>query len=159
MECIFVRQPEQLGLGHVVLCAEHVVGNDLFGDLLAANFVTYDDVGVTANLVNAFEVFGKTQLSVMEVDGLNISKYGVVSPGGEPELVTGLIENPDAGKELSNFASIGRYILPSDIFDILRKQPAGAGSEIQLADATNTQPKITLLRLLYLMGVAFTVMV
>ena len=81
VECIFVRQPEQLGLGHAVLCAERVVGNDPFAVLLADDFLTYDSSGVTADLVNAFEDSGKTQLSVMEVDGLDIFKYGVVIPG------------------------------------------------------------------------------
>ncbi|MDB4073614.1 hypothetical protein N9530_02530 [Ascidiaceihabitans sp.] len=60
VECIFVHQPEQLGIGYAVLCAERVVGNDPFAVLLANDFFTYDDVGVTADLVNAFEVSGKT---------------------------------------------------------------------------------------------------
>ena len=139
VECIFVRQPEQLGLGHAVLCAERVVGNDPFAVLLADDFLTYNGSGVMADLVNAFEDSGKTQLSVMEVDGLDISKYGVVIPGGESGLVAGLVEKPDAKRAPSNLASIGRYVLTPDIFDILRNQPAGAGGEIQLADAINTQ--------------------
>ena len=89
--------------------------------------------------MNAFEDSGKTQLSVMEVDGLDISKYGVVIPGGESGLVAGLVEKPDAKRAPSNLASIGRYVLTPDIFDILRNQLAGAGGEIQLADAINTQ--------------------
>jgi UTP--glucose-1-phosphate uridylyltransferase len=139
VECIFVRQAEQLGLGHAVLCAERVVGNDPFAVLLADDFLTYNGSGVMADLVNAFEDSGKTQLSVMEVDGLDISKYGVVIPGSEPGSVSGLIEKPDADIAPSNLASIGRYVLTPDIFNILRNQPAGAGGEIQLADAINTQ--------------------
>ena len=139
VECIFVRQPEQLGLGHAVLCAERVVGNDPFAVLLADDFLTYNGSGVMADLVNAFEDSGKTQLSVMEVDGLDISKYGVVIPGGESGLVAGLVEKPDAKRAPSNLASVGRYVLTPDIFDILRNQLAGAGGEIQLADAINTQ--------------------
>jgi UTP--glucose-1-phosphate uridylyltransferase len=96
VECIFVRQAEQLGLGHAVLCAERVVGNDPFAVLLADDFLTYNGSGVMADLVNAFEDSGKTQLSVMEVDGLDISKYGVVIPAGDPGLVAGLVEKPDA---------------------------------------------------------------
>jgi UTP--glucose-1-phosphate uridylyltransferase len=139
VECIFARQLEQLRLGHTVLCAERVVGNDPFAVLLADDFLTYDDVGVTADLVNAFEVSGKTQLSLMEVDGPNISKYGIVIPGSEPGLVAGLFEKPDAERAPSNLASIGRYVLTTDIFDILRNQSAGAGGEIRLADANITQ--------------------
>ena len=139
VECIFVRQPEQRGLGHAVLCAERVVGNDPFAVLLADDFLTYEGDGVTADLVRAFASSGKTQLSVMEVNGPDISKYGVVVPNAEPGSVAGLVEKPEAEKAPSNLASIGRYVLTPDIFDILRNQPAGAGGEIQLADAINTQ--------------------
>jgi len=139
VECIFVRQPEQLGLGHAVLCAERAVGNDPFAVLLADDFLTYESAGVTADLARAFLVSGKTQLSVMEVNGPDISKYGVVVPNGEPGSVAGLVEKPDADKAPSKLASIGRYVLTPDIFDILRNQPTGAGGEIQLADAINTQ--------------------
>ena len=81
VECIFMRQPEQLGLGHAVLCAERAVGNDPFAVLLADDFLTHDGDGVTADLVEAFARTGQTQLSVMEVDGPGISKYGVLKPG------------------------------------------------------------------------------
>ena len=138
VECIFVRQPEQLGLGHAVLCAERVVGNDPFAVLLADDFLTSQGAGVTADLVQNFSRSNKTQLSVMELDGPDISKYGVVAPHADGS-VAGLIEKPDADKAPSNLASIGRYVLTPDIFEILRRQPPGAGGEIQLADAINTQ--------------------
>ncbi|MDA9136020.1 UTP--glucose-1-phosphate uridylyltransferase GalU [Ascidiaceihabitans sp.] len=139
VECIFVRQPEQLGLGHAVLCAERVVGDDPFVVLLADDFLTYEGDGIVSDLVSAYELSGKTQLSVMEVDGPDISKYGVVVPNGGSGSVAGLVEKPDANKAPSNLASIGRYVLTPDIFDILRTQPVGAGGEVQLADAINTQ--------------------
>ena len=139
VECIFVRQPEQLGLGHAVLCAERVVGDDPFAVLLADDFLTYEGDGIVSDLVSAYELSGKTQLSVMEVDGPDISKYGVVVPNGGSGSVAGLVEKPDANKAPSNLASIGRYVLTPDIFDILRTQPVGAGGEVQLADAINTQ--------------------
>ena len=139
VECIFVRQAEQLGLGHAVLCAERVVGGDPFTVLLADDFITSDGRGVTADLASAYEATGRTQLSVMEVKGLDISKYGVVVPNRTPGSVAGLVEKPEADKAPSNLASIGRYVLTPDIFDILRNQQPGAGGEIQLADAINTQ--------------------
>ena len=139
VECIFVRQPEQLGLGHAVLCAERVVGDDPFAVLLADDFLTYEGDGIVSDLVSAYELSGKTQLSVMEVNGPDISKYGVVVPNGGSGCVAGLVEKPDANKAPSNLASIGRYVLTPDIFDILRTQPVGAGGEVQLADAINTQ--------------------
>jgi UTP--glucose-1-phosphate uridylyltransferase len=140
IECIFVRQAEQLGLGHAVLCAERVVGDDPFAVLLADDFLTHGEGGgVTSDLVRAFEATGRTQLSVMEVDGPDISKYGVVVPGSVLGSVAGLVEKPAAEDAPSNMASIGRYVLTPDIFDILRTQPLGAGGEVQLADAINAQ--------------------
>ena len=140
IECIFVRQAEQLGLGHAVLCAERVVGNEPFAVLLADDFLTIGEGGgVTSDLVRAFGATGRTQLSVMEVDGPDISKYGVVVPGSVPGSVAGLVEKPAAYDAPSNMASIGRYVLTPDIFDILRTQPVGAGGEVQLADAINAQ--------------------
>lgn len=140
VECIFVRQSEQLGLGHAVLCSERVVGSDPFAVLLADDFISVDTgSGVTSNLVQAFEATGRTQLSVMDVQGQDISKYGVIVPGKTPGSVIGLVEKPRAEDAPSSLVSIGRYILTPDIFDILRRQSAGVGGEIQLADAINTQ--------------------
>jgi UTP--glucose-1-phosphate uridylyltransferase len=139
VECIFVRQAEQLGLGHAVLCAERVVGGDPFAVLLADDFIMSDGSGVTADLNGAYAATGKTQLSVMEVNGPELSKYGVVVPNRAHGSVAGLIEKPEADKAPSNLASIGRYVLTPDIFEILRNQRSGAGGEIQLADAINTQ--------------------
>jgi UTP--glucose-1-phosphate uridylyltransferase len=139
VECIFVRQPEQLGLGHAVLCAERAVGDEPFAVLLADDFITHDGAGVTADLTRSFEQSGKTQINVMEIDGPDISNYGVVVPSVDPGSVAGLIEKPNLGEAPSNLASIGRYVLTPDIFEILRNQQTGAGGEIQLADAINTQ--------------------
>lgn len=139
VECVFVRQSEQLGLGHAVLCAERAVGNNPFAVLLADDFITYDGDGITADLVRAFVASGKTQLSVMEVNGPDISKYGVVLPDAKPNSVAGLLEKPDPDKAPSNLASIGRYVLTPDIFNILRHQSVGSGGEVQLADAINAQ--------------------
>lgn len=137
VECIFVRQAEQLGLGHAVLCAERAVGGDPFAVLLADDFLTDYEPGVTADLAQAFASSGKSQLWVMEVDGPDISKYGVVVPSGTGAGIAGLVEKPDVDDAPSNLASIGRYVLTPDIFDTLRGLKAGSGGEIQLADAIN----------------------
>ena len=137
VECIFVRQAEQLGLGHAVLCAERAVGGDPFAVLLADDFLTDYEPGVTADLAQAFASSGKSQLSVMEVAGPDISKYGVVVPNEAGAGIAGLVEKPDADHAPSNLASIGRYILTPDIFDTLRGLNVGSGGEIQLADAIN----------------------
>ena len=107
--------------------------------LLADDFLTYEGAGVTADLVKSYQASGKTQLSVMEVNGPDISKYGVVLPGDGFGSVSGLVEKPVFEQAPSNLASIGRYVLAPDIFEILRGQAPGAGGEIQLADAINTQ--------------------
>ena len=139
IECVFVRQKEQLGLGHAVLCAERVVGNEPFALLLADDFLTYSGNGITSDLIIGYEKTGKSQLSVMKVDGPDISKYGVIVPNNKTGLVTGLIEKPNFENAPSNLASIGRYVLTPDIFDILRNQSVGVGGEIQLADSINVQ--------------------
>ena len=92
---------------------------------------------MTTDLAQAYASSGKSQLSVMEVNGPDISKYGVVVPNGAGAGIAGLVEKPDASDAPSNLASIGRYVLTPDIFDTLRGLKAGSGGEIQLADAIN----------------------
>ena len=155
VECIFVRQAEQLGLGHAVLCAERAVGGDPFAVLLADDFLTDYEPGVTADLVQAFVSSGKSQLSVMEVAGPDISKYGVVVPNGSASGIAGLVEKPDVSDTPSNLASIGRYVLTPDIFDTLRGLKAGSGGEIQLADAINIHAQKGLVETVRLNGRRF----
>ena len=142
VECIFVRQPKQLGLGHAVLCAERTVGNEPFAVLLADDFLIYDGAGVTDDLIRAYEKSGKSQLSVMQVDGPDISKYGVVNVNKNTGFVEGLVEKPNFKDAPSNLASIGRYVLCPNIFDILRTQLAGSGGEIQLSEAIDLHAKV-----------------
>ena len=137
VECIFVRQAEQLGLGHAVLCAERAVAGDPFAVLLADDFLTDYSTAAIADLVVAFEKTGKSQLSVMEVDTIDVSKYGIVVPNRTGIGITGLIEKPNPNEAPSNLASIGRYVLNPSIFETLRNLPEGAGGEVQLADAIN----------------------
>ncbi|MDB2547262.1 UTP--glucose-1-phosphate uridylyltransferase GalU [Amylibacter sp.] len=155
VECIFVRQPEQLGLGHAVLCAERAVAGDPFAVLLADDFLTDYAPGVTADLVDAFEKTGHSQLSIMPVDEAYISQYGVIIPSSDGHGVLGVVEKPRQYEAPSNLASIGRYILTPDIFDTLRTLPAGSGGEIQLADALNLHAQDGLLEAIELRGKRF----
>ena len=155
VECIFVRQAQQLGLGHAVLCAERAVGGDPFAVLLADDFLTDYEPGVTADLVGAFAKTGKSQLSVMQVDGSDISKYGVVVPNNFGAGITGLIEKPDESEAPSNLASIGRYVLTPNIFETLREVNAGSGGEIQLADAINVHAQNGMVETVILNGRRF----
>ena len=155
VECIFVRQPMQLGLGHAILCAERAVSNEPFVVLLADDFLTFDGNGVTSDLVSAYTSSGMNQLSIMQVDGPDISKYGVIKTGLYENSVLGLIEKPTLENAPSNMASIGRYVLNPDIFQILRKQSPGSGNEIQLADAINTLAELGKVESLLLNGQRF----
>jgi UTP--glucose-1-phosphate uridylyltransferase len=137
----YVRQKEALGLGHAVLMAKELVGNEPFAVLLA------DDVidAPTPCLKQMMEVFEKTGSSVIAtqvVEGPAISAYGVLAgkPAAEFEDgrvfdVTDLVEKPRPEEAPSNRAIIGRYILTPRIFEVLERAPMGAGGELQLTDA------------------------
>ncbi len=155
IQCIFVRQPEQLGLGHAILCAERAVGKEPFAVLLADDFITDCKKSVTASLVDAFSKSGKSQLSIMKVDGPDISKYGVVIQSKPRGDISGLVEKPRYQDAPSNLASIGRYVLTPDIFDILRDIPKGSENEIQLVDAINAQAQRSAVDAVILEGTRF----
>ena len=155
VECIFVRQAEQLGLGHAVLCAERAVAGEPFAVLLADDFLTDYTAGVTTDLVGAFEKTGNSQISVMPMDEAYISQYGVIVPSADGGGVAGLVEKPKQDEAPSNLASIGRYVLTTDIFDFLRNLRPGSGGEIQLADALNLHAQNGLLEAVELKGKRF----
>ena len=138
--CIFVRQPEPLGLGHAVLCAAPAVGDKPFTVLLADDLMRGPSLP-TAALVRAFEKEPGHYLSVSEVPQEDVKNYGIVRLGEpdpmKPDLipVAGLIEKPKVEQAPSRLASFGRYAFMPEIFDVLRLLKPGAGGEIQLADA------------------------
>ena len=134
----YVRQKEALGLGHAVLMARELVGNEPFAVLLA------DDV-IDANppcLKQMIDQFNKTQASIIatqQVDGPAISSYGVidgVGVQGNDRLyeIRNMVEKPKREEAPSNLAIIGRYVLTPKIFDVLDQTPLGAGGELQLTD-------------------------
>ena len=149
VRCIFLRQPEALGLGHAVLCAEPAVGDEPFVVLLADDVMRGDLP--TRRLVEAYAQAPGTILSVMPVTADQARKYGIVRPG-PGGTVAGLVEKPKAGTEPSLLASVGRYALEPEIFDILRALPPGHGGEIQLADAINLRAEAGHVRALALQG-------
>ena len=141
VNCIFVRQPKALGLGHAVLCAAPVIGDEPFAVLLADDFMR-GDVLPTEALCKAYMDHGRAVISVSQVPDSEVSKYGIISTGdsgfkGLP-AVTGIIEKPAQKDAPSNLASIGRYVFGPGFFNILNGQQPGYGGEIQLADAINT---------------------
>jgi UTP--glucose-1-phosphate uridylyltransferase len=95
VNCIFIRQPQALGLGHAVLCAAPVIGRDPLAVLLADDVVT-GTPSPTGELIAAYARTGCTQLSVMDVAPADVSKYGIIRPGDTPGSVAGLVEKPQA---------------------------------------------------------------
>jgi UTP--glucose-1-phosphate uridylyltransferase len=136
----YVRQKEQLGLGHAVLTAKDLVGHEPFAVILS------DDVVVggrpcIGQLIHAYEQTHSSVVAVMEVPREETCRYGViageVASQGDPRLykVSGLVEKPEPHEAPSNLAIIGRYVLTPKIFEKLEQTPRGSGGEIQLTDA------------------------
>jgi UTP--glucose-1-phosphate uridylyltransferase len=137
----YVRQKEQLGLGHAVLVAKELVGHEPFAVILSDDVVIGEQPCV-GQLIDAYERTHASVVAVMEVPPDETERYGVidVEPGtdtGDPRLykLRGLVEKPEAGNAPSNLAVIGRYVLTPKIFDKLEQTQRGAGGEIQLTDA------------------------
>jgi len=133
MDCVFIRQPRPLGLGHAVLCAERVVGNDPFAVLLADDLMVGQAGGpsVLQQMVAAYE---KSPGTVLAED---TRRYGVVDVHGVNDAlaeVFGMVEKPVPEVAPSTLAVAGRYILTPAVFESIRRQPRGAGGEIQLTD-------------------------
>ncbi len=140
MDCAFVRQPRSLGLGHAVLCAEPLVGNEPFAVLLADDLMRGPVGGtpVLAQMAQAFRQQGRSVIAVQEVPESQVHRYGIVAgePAGGPLLrIDRIVEKPTADKAPSRMGIAGRYILTPGIFEEIRNQPQGAGGEIQLTDA------------------------
>jgi UTP--glucose-1-phosphate uridylyltransferase len=152
VECIFVRQPDQLGLGHAILCAERVIGDGSFAVILADDFIRSKGLGVTNDLIKAHYRTDKNILSVMPVAKNEVSKYGILDIDNNDGSVKALIEKPSINDAPSCLASIGRYVLKAEVFNILRKLEPGFGGEIQLADAINVLAKKNKVAILKLNG-------
>jgi UTP--glucose-1-phosphate uridylyltransferase len=136
--CVYVRQPEALGLGHAVLCARPIVGNEPFAVILADDLISCNDSCVIDQMVGAYEEKGCSMLGVERVPHEETDKYGIVDPGateGRLTNVSDIVEKPSPEQARSNLAVVGRYILTPAIFDHLETIPRGAGGEIQLTDA------------------------
>jgi UTP--glucose-1-phosphate uridylyltransferase len=133
----YIRQSEALGLGHAVLCAQHLIGNEPFAVILGDEIIDAAVPGL-AQLIHTYKKKGGAVLGVQEVPQNEVNRYGIVSPRTlRPGLhqVQDLVEKPSPADAPSNLAVIGRYVLPPEIFPILRKTKPGKGGEIQLTDA------------------------
>ena len=138
----YVRQKEQLGLGHAVLMAKEIVGNEPFAVLLSDDVIV-SETPCIGQLMKAYERVRSSVVAVLEVDPDETDRYGVIDPAEMvgPEAsrrllkVRAVVEKPRPEDAPSNLGIIGRYILTPKIFDKLEQTPRGANGEIQLTDA------------------------
>ena len=135
---VYIRQPEPLGLGHAVLCAEAVVGDEPFAVILADDLIDAEQSAI-GQLVDARSARGGGNvLAVEDVPSVETEKYGIVSSDpidSRTSRVSHIVEKPKPDQAPSTLAVVGRYVLEPKIFEHLRSIPRGAGGEIQLTDA------------------------
>lgn len=138
---VSVRQPQPLGLGHAVLCAKEIIGNEPFAvllpDVLVKDAAVENDLSL---MIQRFQASQASQIMVEAVPDHLVDQYGIVdvaqSPNeGESIVMQGIVEKPAVGTAPSNLSVVGRYVLPAEIMQLLENTPKGAGNEIQLTDA------------------------
>ena len=145
---ISVRQPQPLGLGHAVLCAKAVVGDDDFVVLLPDVLVKENNKeNDLARMIRRFDESKASQIMVEAVPDHLVDQYGIVDVAHSPEegesiVMQGIVEKPAVGTAPSNLSVVGRYVLPAKIMQLLEQTPKGAGNEIQLTDAIAALQKI-----------------
>ena len=138
---VSVRQPQPLGLGHAVLCAKSIVGEDDFAVLLPDVLVKDDAADNDLSLmIRRFNESKASQIMVEAVPDELVDQYGIVDVATTPEeghsiVMQGIVEKPAVGTAPSNLSVVGRYVLPAKIMQLLEQTPKGAGNEIQLTDA------------------------
>jgi len=137
---VYVRQKEPKGLGHAILCAKSVVGNEPFAVMLG------DDIVMSATpclkqIMDVSEYYNCSVVAVQCVSEDDVNKYGIIKSKGRIDCdlfhIETLVEKPNKQEAPSNYAIMGRYVLTPEIFDLLEKIPIGQGDELQLTDAIN----------------------
>ena len=137
VSCVYVRQPQALGLGHAVLCALPVVGDNPFAIVLADDLIDAN-TPVLAQMSSLYGRVGRSIVAVQNVGREETKRYGIVRTEGEsrsPHRIGGIVEKPEPAKAPSTLGVVGRYILTPRIFHHLQHQTPGTGGEIQLTDA------------------------
>jgi UTP--glucose-1-phosphate uridylyltransferase len=136
INCIYIRQPEALGLGHAVLCAKPVVNDEPFAVILADDLLD-GQPAVLKQMVDTYEYYHCSVLGVEEVPREDTKSYGIVAAkplADRVEQISAIVEKPKPEDAPSNLAVVGRYVLTPRIFDLLEQVKPGAGGEIQLTD-------------------------
>ena len=138
VSCVFVTQKEALGLGHAVLCARPVIGNEPFGVILPDDFIYNPGNGALKQMAAEHLKTGHSIIAVENVPREKTANYGIVStenPDVQLSKISSIVEKPKPDVAPSTLAVVGRYILDGSIFDLLERTTPGAGGEIQLTDA------------------------
>ena len=140
ISCVYVRQHNPLGLGHAVLCARDIIGNEPFAVLLADDLINGGEKTCLEQLVDVYSQVKRSVLAIQRVDKSSTEKYGIVGLtdtalklGGCAKITT-IVEKPKAKNAPSNYASIGRYILTPRVFHFLESASSGVIGEIQLTE-------------------------
>lgn len=135
---VFIPQGEPLGLGHAVLQAKEIVGDEYFSVILADDFIKPDGTNATKQLINASIEKNASVISVEMVPDDRVSQYGIVDiddKNSDVNKINTIVEKPTLEKAPSNLGVIGRYVLSPEVFDLLEKTTSDKGGEIQLTDA------------------------
>ena len=138
VRAVFVTQTEALGLGHAVLCAKPVVGDEPFAILLPDDLIWSRGDGALKQMADRAQVTGGSVIAVQDVPREQTSSYGIVATesfDGQAGRISRIVEKPDPADAPSTLAVVGRYILDPSIFDLLETTGRGSGGEIQLTDA------------------------
>lgn len=139
ISCVYLRQPEALGLGHAVLCAQPVIGDEPFGVILADDLIRTEGQPVLSQMLDVYREHERSVLGVERVPQDKTDKYGIVDSesvaGDRLSSLHGIVEKPKPQEAPSNLSVVGRYVLTPAIFDHLATTSPGAGGEIQLTDA------------------------
>ncbi len=136
--CVYIRQAEALGLGHAVLCAEPVVGDEPFYVVLADDLIAGESNSPLRQMRNVYERFGNSVIGVERVAHEETNRYGIITPepaGERLYKIKQIVEKPKTGEAPSTLGVVGRYLLTPGIFKTLKNTDKGAGGEIQLTDA------------------------
>jgi UTP--glucose-1-phosphate uridylyltransferase len=136
VDICYIRQKEQLGLGHAILTAKDIVGGEPFAVILPDDIID-SDVSSLKRMIEVYEKYGAGVVAVERVSDENIRKYGIIEPRQISDgiyQVLSLVEKPEPAQAPSKLGIVGRYILTPQIFDVLMVTPPGKGQEIQLTD-------------------------
>ena len=137
VDICYIRQKEQLGLGHAILTAKNVVADEPFAVLLPDDIID-SRVPVLKQMIEVYEQYKTNVIAIKRVSSRETIKYGIIEPkrvSGHIYQVLGLTEKPEPQEAPSNLGVVGRYILMPQIFDVLEVTPPGKNQEIQLTDA------------------------